>query len=119
MRSDEDFLADIVRLCRNAIGFLSGVSRQQFRGNEFVQAAAVCQLIFLGEASKGLSSTFREDSRQLDFGRAAAMRDVLVHKYYEINVDVVWETIANDVPRLLRDSEEQLRRLRRPSEPAQ
>ena len=112
MRSDEQRLADIIKACPLALEFLGGLSAEAFVADERTHSAVVCQVIFLGEASKGLSSELREYAWHVDFGEAAAMRDVLVHNYYRLDLPLFWKTVSSDLPPLLRDCEAQLERLR-------
>jgi len=55
----------------------------------------------VGEAAKHVSRDLRESHPQVPWSAAARMRDRLVHHYFDINLDVPWNTVTDDLPRLL------------------
>ncbi len=54
-----------------------------------------------GEAAKQVSRDLRESHPQVPWSAAARMRDRLVHHYFDVNLDVLWSTMTDDLPRLL------------------
>ena len=67
----------------------------------------VHHLQIIGEASSGIDRTWRDAHPSVDWAAIIGMRQVLVHRYWRVDLDVVWATIENDIPRL-RDQVEQL-----------
>lgn len=65
------------------------------------QLAVERQLEILGEATKRLSMDFREYHPQIPWRQIAGLRDVLIHRYDDVNPDILWETVAVAVPALL------------------
>ena len=53
------------------------------------------------EAARGISQEFRDSHPDLPWKSMVGMRDRLIHGYYDVNVDVVWETITEDLPPLI------------------
>ena len=66
----------------------------------------------VGEAAKSISITGRASLPDVPWRAAARMRDRLVHHYFDINLDVLWQTITEDLPQMLTTlpSEDQLDR---------
>ena len=66
----------------------------------------------VGEAAKSISITGRASLPNVPWRAAARMRDRLVHHYFDINLDVLWQTITEDLPQMLTTlpSEDQLDR---------
>jgi uncharacterized protein with HEPN domain len=66
----------------------------------------------VGEAAKSISITGRASLPDIPWRAAARMRDRLVHHYFDINLDVLWQTITEDLPQMLTTlpSEDQLDR---------
>ena len=66
----------------------------------------------VGEAAKSISITGRASLPDVPWSAAARMRDRLVHHYFDINLDVLWQTITEDLPQMLTTlpSEDQLDR---------
>lgn len=54
-----------------------------------------------GEAAKHVSSELREALADVPWSAAARMRDRRIHPYFDINLDVLWSTVTEDLPRLL------------------
>lgn len=62
--------------------------------------ATVRSLEIIGEATKKLPPDFRSKYPLVNWNEMAGMRDVLIHNYFGIDYDVVWNTIKNDIPEL-------------------
>jgi uncharacterized protein with HEPN domain len=68
--------------------------------DSLVQDAVVRQLEIIGEATKKVSTVFREQHQAIPWSHMARMRDVLIHHYWEVDLDVLWTTLNRDLPRL-------------------
>jgi uncharacterized protein with HEPN domain len=101
LRTDIDFLNDILTAAHKAIDFTSGMSREQFRGDDKTIFAVVRALEIIGEATKRISQTVRDRHVQIPWRLMAGMRDKLIHDYISVNVEVVWETVTVNLPPLL------------------
>lgn len=55
----------------------------------------------VGEAAKHVSPELRAANPDVPWVAAARMRDRLIHHYFDINLDVLWQTVSDDLPRLL------------------
>ena len=73
----------------------------QFRGDERTVDAVIRNFLVIGEASRHVPSTAREAHPEIPWRVMEGMRHVLVHDYDAIRIDVIWETIAADLPTLL------------------
>ena len=65
----------------------------------------VRSLEIIGEATKKLPKDFRTQYAQVNWDEMAGMRDVLIHDYFGIDYDVVWNTVRNDIPELQNELE--------------
>ncbi len=63
--------------------------------------ALVRLLEVIGEAARGISPEFREKHAKIPWKQMMGMRNRLIHGYYDINLDIVWETITKDLPPLI------------------
>ncbi|MGK7954714.1 MAG: DUF86 domain-containing protein [Crocosphaera sp.] len=59
------------------------------------------QVIIIGEATKRLSSDFREKYNHIPWKDMAGMRDILAHQYDRVNINTLWDVIQSDIPELL------------------
>src|SRR5262249_739729 len=99
-RTDQEFLADIREALRRSMAYVSGLTYQAFVGDTKTQDAVIRNLEILGEATKHLSEELRARSPQVPWSRMAGTRDRLIHHYFGVNLDIVWEIVAVDLPQL-------------------
>jgi len=83
-----------------AIEFLKGKSRADLAKNEMLSLAIVRLLEIVGEASVGIDAEFRNQHPQIPWKEMTALRNRLIHGYFDINLDIVWKTVAEDLPPL-------------------
>lgn len=101
MQRDAAVLVDIVLACREIIRFIAGLTQEQFAVNSLVRSAVIYQLQVIGEATKRLSAEFRDSHPTVRWKEMAGMRDRLIHHYDDINLDIVWRVVSQEVPPLL------------------
>lgn len=77
-----------------------GIDREGFLENSLIQDGVVRQLEIIGEAAKKLSQEFRNKYPQNPWKDMAGMRDKLIHGYFGVDLDAVWDTVKNDIPNL-------------------
>jgi len=65
-----------------------------------VQRFTVRSLEIIGEAVKNLSQPFKEDYPEIEWKEIAGMRDRLVHRYFNVDLDIVYEVLINRLPEL-------------------
>jgi len=94
-----------------AIERYAGRNREQFLRDELVQVWYLRHLQIIGEAVRGLPEDVRALASGVPWQKIVGMRNVLVHGYFEIDADVVWEAATRDVPALKPGLEQLLKRL--------
>ena len=100
-RNDTVRLRHILDSAQEAVQFTQGRSRMDLDGDRMFSHSLVRLLEIIGEAARGVSKEFREDHPDLPWKKMVGMRDRLIHGYFDINLDVVWETVNNDLPYLV------------------
>ena len=95
-----DFLQHILHECSYIIRETENKTFEDITGNETLSKAVVRSLEIIGEASKKLPDEFRSNYPQIHWDDMAGMRDVLIHDYFGIDYDVVWNTVKHDIPDL-------------------
>lgn len=73
-------------------------TRQQFDGDEPVQSHLLRQLQIIGEAAVRVSEQTKSANPQVPWRQIAGMRNAIVHAYFQIDWNEVWNTINRDVP---------------------
>lgn len=101
MSRDKASLLDISRAGQRVLEFAQGLSRTDLETDVMRLSAILYQLQVVGEATKRLSSTFREQHSDIPWSRAAGMRDIIAHQYDRLDLDVVWTVIQQSIPELL------------------
>jgi uncharacterized protein with HEPN domain len=99
MRSDREHLLDI----REAIAKIdqhTSCDIDAFADDEMKQVWVIYHLQIVGEAAYGLSQRFKASHPQIPWEQIIGMRNVLVHGYFEIDLDIVWAVIEKDLPAL-------------------
>ena len=101
-RSDGDYLRDIILACKNIIEYVSGLDFDTFREDKRTQDAIIRNLEILGEAVKNVSDKTKEQHPEVEWHEIARTRDKLIHSYFGVDLDIVWEISSYDIPRLER-----------------
>ncbi|MCY4422417.1 MAG: DUF86 domain-containing protein [Acidimicrobiaceae bacterium] len=98
-RRDAQRIEDILESCSRLLGIVSG-GRDEFVANEVLQDAACYRLTVIGEALNNLSQEFTAQRPGLRIPEARGMRNRLTHEYYDIDVEVLWDTLTSDIAEL-------------------
>lgn len=99
-----DYLEHIRQASTDAICFVEGLSKEAFLEDRRTQQAVVMSLIIIGEASTKIMDQFPDFAAghaQIPWRSMRGMRNRIAHGYFDINLDVVWETIQSALPDLL------------------
>ena len=76
------------------------VDSLMFFKNTLIQDGVIRQIEIIGEATKNLSAPLRDKYPQVPWQDIAGMRDKLIHGYFGVDIDTVWNTIKKDIPDL-------------------
>jgi uncharacterized protein with HEPN domain len=99
LRRDRQRLEDILEAIERIEKYASG-GRAHFDGDELVQTWVLHHLQIIGEAVRGLSDEIRASHSEIPWAQITAMRNILVHDYFGIDLDEVWAAVARDMPML-------------------
>lgn len=91
----------ILEAAREAIEFTKDRNRADLDIDRKLNLSLVRLLEIIGEAARGISQEFREANPDLPWNKMVGMRDRLIHGYFDVNLDVVWETVTEDLPGLV------------------
>jgi len=115
VRDDRERLLDIL----DAIGKIERrmpVRREALDEDELLQVWMVHHVQVIGEAVRGLSEGFRARHPEVPWREIVTMRNVLVHHYFDVDTEEVWQAATRDLPPLKRTIEALLRELGGPAE---
>ena len=94
------YLQDIWESLLAVEKYLKGVSLSDFQKNQQIQDAVVRRLEIMGEAAKNVDDAFRSLHPEIPWKKIAGLRDILIHEYFGVNIDRVWEVFRKDFPAL-------------------
>ncbi len=92
-----------------ASALIEGLTPTDLKDDEVRSLALTHLLEILGEAAKGVSEETRAKYPQLPWTQMAATRDRLIHGYFNVDLDIVWEIVSHDLPPLMVSLEAALR----------
>jgi len=99
-RSQKQYLLDIVEAMDDARRFAEDVTSEELEGDLRTQYALQRAFEIIGEATKQVDDSIRDRYPDVPWRKMAGMRDVIVHKYFAVNLEVVWDTIYEDFPQI-------------------
>ena len=79
-------------------GYLIGVDLQHFLDNSMIRFACIKQLEIIGEAANHLSEELRSTYIQVKWRQIIGLRNILIHEYFGVDFEVVWNVLQNDLP---------------------
>ena len=97
-RIDKQYLLDMVDAIDNVANFLGKVSKEDFDNNYMLQSAVFRQFEIIGEAASRLSSALKVKHKEINWQEVIGMRHKMIHDYFEVSVDIVWNTAKSDLP---------------------
>ena len=95
------YLADIEASCRLILEFTAGMAAPRFRADRKTVDAVVRNLEVIGEAVKHLPASAKERRPDVAWRKIAGFRDILIHAYSGVDLDIVWDVVVNKIPPLL------------------
>lgn len=106
MTDDEVYLQHILEAIERIEVYMEGVERDAFLNDSMAQDAVIRQLEVLGEAASQLSDETRDQYDSVPWQDITGMRNKLIHGYFGVDIDVVWRTVQEDLPRLKQQLED-------------
>ncbi|MDK7585965.1 DUF86 domain-containing protein [Alcaligenes faecalis subsp. phenolicus] len=99
-----DYLEHMQQAATDACGFIEGLTREDFLGDKRTQQAVIMSLIIIGEAATKVMDGYIEFAQthgQVPWRNMRGMRNRIAHGYFDVNLDVVWDTVQTALPALL------------------
>jgi hypothetical protein len=97
MRDDRLLLTDILQSAENIRSFAAGKTRSHLEDDKLLQSALLHELSVIGEAATKVSSTLKDKYPLLPWREISGFRNQIVHAYFSLDLNMVWETVSNDV----------------------
>ncbi len=99
-----DYLAHMAEAANHALGFVEDMDKKSFLADKRTQQAVVLNIVIIGEAATKLLkdySDFLDRHPKVPWRSMKGMRNRIAHGYFDINLDVVWDTVQTALPELI------------------
>jgi uncharacterized protein with HEPN domain len=94
-------LNDIHEAMGRITRYTAGMSFESFKTDEKTIDAVVRNMEIMGEAANRLSDEFQEAHANIEWHKIVGLRNRIVHEYFGIDIDIIWEILKRDLPPLL------------------
>ena len=94
------FLNDIYFGCGKILDYVGTKQFREFRANPMMVDAVIRNLEIIGEASKKIPVSLKQKHSGIEWKKIAGLRDILIHEYFGIDYDVLWDIVKHNVPKL-------------------
>jgi uncharacterized protein with HEPN domain len=95
-----DYVEDIADAMEKSEILLKGVTYDQFESDFRINFAVVRALEIVGEATKRLPMTLRDQYPNIPWKQMAGMRDRIIHGYDTVDLEIVWDVVKQDIPQI-------------------
>ena len=110
-RGWRSFISDMIASGESVLAFTEGLDVEEFVNDERTYKATLWDIRIIGEAATRIPQEIQNVNSEIPWGEIIAMRHRITHGYQAIDIDVVWDTIQTDIPKMLADLRELLNRI--------
>ncbi|HLC32092.1 MAG TPA: DUF86 domain-containing protein [Candidatus Nanoarchaeia archaeon] len=102
---EEQFIKHILDNIKKIEEFSKNISREDLEKDELRQYAIIRAIEIIGEAVKNLSGAIKENHPDIAWKNIAGTRDIMIHRYFGVDLDAVWYIIKEDLPKFKKQIE--------------
>lgn len=95
-----DYIEDIIKAMKNAMDFVRDMSYEEFVKDTKTVYAVIRAIEIIGEAVKNVPEDVRNKYPEIPWRAMAGMRDKVIHAYFGVKLERVWEVVKRDIPNL-------------------
>lgn len=108
-RNDKVLLEDILESIGLMEEYIKDVSREDFMSSTMYLDLMVRRLEVIGEATSNISEELKEKHSDIPWHEISGMRNKLIHEYFGVDKDLVWDTVKQDIPEFKKNIQEILK----------
>ena len=94
-------LGDMIAAAERALGYVQGLTFEQFAADPRTVDAVSYAIVVIGEAAKAVQDTAAKVAPDVPWADIRGMRNQVAHEYFGVDVKVLWETVREDLPPML------------------
>lgn len=99
MKNDKLYLTHILECIKNIESYIPN-GKDDFFSSKLIQDAVIRNLEIIGEATKQISKELRDQNPHVPWREMAGLRDVLIHHYFGVDNEIVWNVVEKELPAL-------------------
>ena len=96
-RDLEVYLKDIAESLGIIKEYVKDIQEKDFLNNQQLQDAVIRRFEIVGEATKQIPDSFRDEYPEIPWRKMAGLRDVLIHNYFGVSIGRIWKMIKNEL----------------------
>lgn len=96
----------MLEAAKEAIQFAAGKTRIDLEKDRLHMLAIIKSIEIMGEAASKVAEEFKSENNNIPWSDIINMRHRLIHAYFDVNLDIVWQTVKTDLPDLIKALEE-------------
>ena len=97
---DKQRLGHILDAISEIENYTTGINLKDFLGNSMMRFASIKQIEIIGEAANYITSETKQLFTQVEWKQIIGMRHILIHEYFGVDPNLVWQVIIDDIPPL-------------------
>jgi uncharacterized protein with HEPN domain len=106
------YIEDIYASCQKITRYVAGLTFVEFKEDEKTYDAAIRNLEIIGEAAKKIPKEIQILMPDIEWRKAAGLRDILIHAYFGVDDTILWDIIQNKIPALQEATQSLLSKLK-------
>lgn len=99
-KEDVVFIRHILESIEAIEEFSKDLSLEGLYKNRLKKSAIIREIEIIGEAAKNISNDFTKKYPEIPWKNIIGTRDIIAHKYFGVNIEVVWKIVTQDIPQL-------------------
>ena len=103
------FISDIRDCTKRILEYTAGKTFEEFKGNQMLMDAVIRNLEIIGEATKNIPNKVKQKHPQIEWRKIGDLRNIIIHGYFRIDYDILWDIVQNKIPELAVKIEEVLK----------
>ena len=97
---DKQRLTHILEAVSEIESYIFNQTFEEFQNNSMMRFAAIKQIEIIGEASNYLSEELKNNFPEIEWRKIVGLRHILVHEYFGIDAELIWQIVKTDIPNL-------------------
>jgi uncharacterized protein with HEPN domain len=100
LKDDTLYLIHIFECITRIESYVHGIDFERFQEDSLTQDAVLRNLQIMAESTQRLSDMFKENHQDIEWAKISGLRNILVHDYLGVDLEVVWNIIASRLPQV-------------------